>query len=142
MYRLNAPWKTDTVNVLQRTGELRFPPGALPLATIVTAADIAPDGTRLATRSYLGGWEWELPTEADANGLAAAFKELPGALRLAAEPQGEAICYAADGQALLTISEGTPTTLYESRRQDAAGSQRQNAAESPPRTGHGQIPSP
>ena len=34
---------------------------------------------------------------------------------VAAERQGEALCFSADGDALLTISERTPTTLYESR---------------------------
>jgi hypothetical protein len=119
-YRLEAPWKTDAVNVLQRVGSLRFPVGVVPLATMVTAADVAPDSSRLATRSYVGGWEWELPAGKDADCLAAAFKQAPKALRLATEVQGEAICYSADGKAVLTVSEGTPTTLYESRRQEQA----------------------
>jgi hypothetical protein len=34
---------------------------------------------------------------------------------LPAEPQGEALCFSADGRALLTLSEKTPTTLYETR---------------------------
>ncbi len=51
-----------------------------------------------------------------ADAFALVFEQLPTALELATEPQGEALCFSADGKALLTISEGTPTTLYEVRQ--------------------------
>jgi len=39
----------------------------------------------------------------------------PVRLSLAPEPQGEALCYSADGRAILTISEGPAPTLHEVR---------------------------
>jgi hypothetical protein len=83
--------------------------------TIVTAADISPDGTRLVTRSYVGGWEWRLVEKREGNAIAIVPSDMPMPLTLATEPQGEALCFSADGDALLTISEKTPTMLYESR---------------------------
>jgi hypothetical protein len=120
VYRLAAPWDASTVTTLARVATLRFPPAAGP-ARMVTAADIAPDGTRLVTRSYVGGWEWRLPQRDGSAAFAPIFERLPVALVLAAEPQGEALCFSPDGRALLTISEKTPTTLYEVRRADGGG---------------------
>lgn len=114
VYRLAAPWDATAVSTLKRAGALRFPP-APALARMVTAADISPDGTRLVTRSYVGGWEWRRPKRDDATAFALVFEGLPTALELANEPQAEALCFSADGRALLTISEKTPTTLYEVR---------------------------
>ncbi len=114
VYRLPTPWDTAAVTTLTRVGKLQFPPGAA-LARMVTAADISPDGRRLVTRSYVGGWEWRLAKRDAAGAFALVFEQMPTALELAPEPQGEALCFSADGRALLTVSEGTPTTLYESR---------------------------
>lgn len=112
VYRLPAPWPGAGLARLRRVAALRLPEDVLPIGRLVTAADIAPDGKRLATRSYLGGWEWRL-SEAEQGDFLSIFRQKPVALRLAAEPQGEALCYAADGRALLTISEQRPTALYE-----------------------------
>ena len=124
VYRLATPWNPDAVNTLQRAGLLKFPDGTPPLATMVTAADISCDGARLVTRSYVAGWEWQLSGGTSPNALSAACEHLPSALRLAPEQQGEAICFSADGKSLLTISEGSPTTLYESPPADSAAPER------------------
>jgi hypothetical protein len=124
VYRLPAPWTTVGITTLRQVGSLKFPEETLPLARMVTAADISPDGRRLATRSYLGGWEWRLPEGCDPDQFARIFRQEPTALKLATEPQGEALCFSADGKALLTISERTPTTLYEVRAREGAGSDR------------------
>jgi hypothetical protein len=120
VYRLAAPWDATGVTTLKRVGTLRFPAGGA-LALMVTAADISPDGTRLVTRSYAGGWEWRLPKREDAAAFSLVFEQMPTPLELAAEPQGEALCFSADGRALLTISEKTPTTLYEVRQVENGG---------------------
>ena len=114
-YRL-ADWSAPQPVTLRKVGWLRFPPATLPIARMVTGADITPDGRRLVVRTYIGGWEWTLPTRTKADGFLRLIATRPRALTLAAEPQGEAICYAADGSALLTISERSPTVLYEARR--------------------------
>ncbi|MFQ5807200.1 MAG: hypothetical protein ACE5I3_12195 [Phycisphaerae bacterium] len=123
VYRLPAPWTTVGFTTLRRAGALKLPREAPPLVRMVTAADISPDGKRLVTRSYLGGWEWRLPESGDASGFARIFRREPVALKLAIEPQGEALCFSADGNALLTISEKSPTMLYEVRATEGGRSE-------------------
>jgi len=111
-----APAETDRSSVAKHIGSLPFPAGAVPLSTLVTAADISPDGRRLATRSYLCGWEWDLPS-GGVRALVASAGEAPRRLVLAPEPKGEALGYSHDGRALLTIGEGAPTAVYEAREE-------------------------
>ena len=116
VYRLAAPWNEKDTTTIQRAGGLTFPP-ALPLATMVTGADLSPDGRRLVTRSYPSGWEWRLPSDVSKPDFLQLIVQTPTSLNLAPERQGEGICYSADGQSILTISEGTPTALHEIRRE-------------------------
>lgn len=113
-YRLPCPWSDNETTILKRVAYLRFP-SAPALATMVTAADLSPDGRRLATRSYPSGWEWRLPPDEAKPDFLKLIAQPPTVLNLAVERQGEGICYSADGSAILTISEGTPTMLYEIR---------------------------
>lgn len=110
VYKLAAPWDADGQTELRRVRTVTLPPAIL-LARVVTAADISPDGTRVAVRCYFGGWQWRLP--ADAAAFESVFDRPPTPLVLAPEQQGEALCYAADGQSLVTISEGSSPTLHE-----------------------------
>ncbi|MCH7871763.1 MAG: hypothetical protein IID33_08685 [Planctomycetes bacterium] len=116
VYVLVAPWDANELVIVSRIASLRFPPGVPPIATMVTGADLSADGRRLATRSYVGGWEWTLAPDAGAPAFASIFDTSPNGLRLALELQGEAIAYAPGGEALLTVSEHTPTPLHEIRR--------------------------
>jgi hypothetical protein len=77
-----------------------------------TGGDISPDGKRLTLCDYPGAFEFVLPA---ARGI--VFDEI---WRQAAQPvnigkrkQGEAVCYSADGKALLATSEGVPCPLFE-----------------------------
>lgn len=112
VYCWPAPWDAREVTVLQKLRTLDLPPG-WPLARIVTAADIAPDGRRLAVRCYVDGWEWRLPPGDPVDRFDRVFNTTPRRLSLAPEPQGEALCYTANGGGLLTVSEGPTPTLYE-----------------------------
>ncbi len=114
VYKLAAPWSADEVRVLPKLAEVRLP-APLAAAGIVTAADIGPDGRRLAVRCYFGGWEWRLPEGLDVAAFDRIWQAEPAALSLALERQGEALCYAADGRSLLTVSEGLHPGLYEVR---------------------------
>ena len=67
------------------------------------------------TRSYVGGWEWCSAGPGNIGKFRRIFRQQPTALKLAMEPQAEALCFSTDGRVLLTVSEGTPTTLYEVR---------------------------
>ena len=119
VYKLAAPWNANEVAVLPKVTTLKIPLALLP-GRIVTGADISPDGRRLAVRCYLDGWEWRLPAGTGDVDFEGVFAATPGRLALAAETQGEALCYAADGEALLSVSEGESPALYESRAQPAA----------------------
>ncbi len=114
VYQLPAPWDAKQTTELRPLLTLDLPP-ALPALRVVTAADISPDGQRLAVRCYAAGWEWRLPAGAPDQPFDRIFKTPPLEVPLATERQGEAICYSADGQALLTISEGPRPTLWELR---------------------------
>lgn len=112
VYKLPAPWDPQQETLLPRLLTLELPP-ALPLARVVTAADIASDGRRLAVRCYIDGWEWRLPAGAADGSFDDIFRQPPVRLTLAPESQGEALCYSADGRAILTVSEGPAPVLYE-----------------------------
>jgi len=118
VYELAAPWVSGERIVLPKVATIRVSK-AIPLEAMVTAADVSPDGTRVATRSYVCGWEWRLRNETPGREFERVFDVEPTRLELAPEPQGEAICYSADGTALLTVSEKRPTVLYECRRLDS-----------------------
>ena len=115
VYCLPTPWNEARISTLKRVATLKCP-GKMPLAKIVTAADISPDGTELITRSYLGGWQWRMSRTDKSKKFTDIFSQTPTALTLADEPQGEAICFSHDCKAILTISEQTPTFLYEISR--------------------------
>jgi hypothetical protein len=112
VYKLAAPWHAQQETELKKLLTLDLPPG-WPLTRIITAADISPDGERLAVRCYVKGWEWRLPPGTGDRDFDRIFKAEPSQLPLAAEPQGEGLCYAPDGRAILTISEGKSPTLHE-----------------------------
>lgn len=113
VYKLAAPWNAKELVELPRVATLVLPEG-WPPGRVITAADIASDGRRLALRAYRDGFEYRLPSQTPDAQFDSIFRVEPLRLSLAAEPQGEALAYSADGQALLTLSEGKSPTLYES----------------------------
>lgn len=103
-------WEPQT---LKRVGQLDVRPD------LVTGADISPDGRHVAIRTYLGILELTLPDTA---------KSFDDIWKAPAQPvtgplmrQAEAICYSADGDALLTTSEQLPAPLYEIKRLGPGG---------------------
>jgi len=82
------------------------PPGALKL---VTGAALAPDGSAVLVRTYLGAWAYEVPagrTVADA-----LAEGEPCRIPVGTEAQGEAIGVLPDGRGWVTIGEGRHPTL-------------------------------
>jgi hypothetical protein len=104
VYRFPMPLTSGRHGTLERVATL---PGISPF---LTAGDIAPDGRRLVVRDYLVAFEYVLPPGKPFNAI---FAQRPVTLALARERQGEAIAYRRDGRALLTTSEGRPTSLNE-----------------------------
>lgn len=123
VYKLPAPWDAAQETVLRKVGALNLPP-ALVLMRVVTGADIRPDGQRLAIRCYGTGWEWRMPLDAPHTEFERLFSASPVQLAMPPERQGEALCYSADGAALLTVGEGRLPTLWELRTASPAGAAR------------------
>ncbi len=114
VYKLPAPWDSTRETVVAKLPAFDIP-GGLPPTRVVTAADISPDGSRLAVRCVFGGWEWRLPPETADPDFDRIFQTNPLNLPLPVERQGEAICYSTDGRTILTIGEGVPAELHALR---------------------------
>jgi hypothetical protein len=116
VYKLRAPALKSGVSTLSYVGELRFPNQFL---GFITGGDISPDGHRIIISDYLGACELILPGK---RGIAfdEIWKQSPLPVDIGGFPglrrQGEAICYRADGLAILATSEGLPCPLIEVAR--------------------------
>jgi hypothetical protein len=83
-------------------------PGIGSLANyLVTAGDIAPDGSRVALRTYTDVYEWTVPGD----DVAAAFDGEPTVTPLPEQRQGEGLAYAPDGDAVLVSTEGVNSAV-------------------------------
>jgi hypothetical protein len=109
---------------LRRVGEFRAEAhgennalGALG-EVLVTGAARAPDGRKVALRTYTAAYEWDVP---DGDIVKAITTGTPRHTALPDEPQGEAIAYTPDGTAFLTLSdEAHATTLRKTTPSTAA----------------------
>jgi hypothetical protein len=77
---------------------------------VVTDATVSADARRVAIRTYSRAREYDGPPGA---ALASIWEQTPRYLRIDDPPQGEGISYRADGKALVTIGESSPTYLNE-----------------------------
>jgi hypothetical protein len=77
---------------------------------MTTGGDISPDGRRVAIRTYVSAYEWDI---APNQSVGDALKGKPRTIFLPLTRQGESLCYRADGKALLMTSEASPSPLYE-----------------------------
>jgi len=75
--------------------------------TLVTAGDVAPDGSRVALRTYTDVYEWTVPGD----DLAAAFAGEPTVTPLPEQRQGEGLAYAPGGDAVLVSTEGAASEV-------------------------------
>lgn len=93
----------DTLpRTLHRVGRLAIPSGGS-ASQLVTAADLSPDGTMLAIRSYASLFLLPWDGSANQDTTAVPYSAL---LLLAFEPQGEGVAWATGGNALYLASEG------------------------------------
>ena len=112
-----APERLDAAgpNVLQQVAEVPTEatgtpggPGIGGLANyLVTAGDIAPDGSRIALRTYTDVYEWTVPGD----DVAAAFAGEPAVTPLPERRQGEGLAYTQDGDAVLVSTEGAASPV-------------------------------
>jgi len=108
VYKLKAPF-SKSIPTLVHIGDIRFPNQMI---GFITGGDISPDGKKVVLCDYLGGCELTL-SGTQAAGFDAIWKQPPVPINLGSRKQGEAICYRADGAALLLTSEGVPCPLIE-----------------------------
>ena len=98
--------------------ELELPASARgPAARAVTGGallDTVRRGPAVVLRTYTSAWLWGLPEDGPWDQrVAQAFRGRPQEVPLPVTPQGEAVAVSADGDALLTISEGRPAPVHE-----------------------------
>ena len=116
VYAAPQPLDTAGPNVLEHVAEATTSatgtaggPGIGTIANyLVTAADVAPDGSRVAIRTYTDLYEWSVPGD----DVAAAFDGEPTVTALPPTEQGEGLAYAADGGSLLLSTEGAGSQVY------------------------------
>ncbi len=105
VYQIKAPLSTDSLNVAKRILSLDF--------ALAVGGDISPQRDKIIIKTYNRVYQWRIaPGQSIAEALSGAYETLPYKV----EPQGEAICYSADGKSYLTLSERDkkkPLYLYK-----------------------------
>jgi hypothetical protein len=110
LYVPSAPLvaRSNTGVALRRVGQFDLPASQTsnPLGQIgrqvVSGGATAPDGKRVALRTYADALEWDVP---DGDVVKAITTGKPRVTPLPNEPQGESITYARDGKSFITVSE-------------------------------------
>lgn len=104
VYRAPVGLQNGSTTTLEHVATVPIEPG-----TLVTGADVSPDGTVVALRSYGAVDLYERPAGSP---LWSAFDQTPCAGPVPIESQGEAIGFAADGASYMTVSEGDEPDLH------------------------------
>jgi hypothetical protein len=127
VYAAPQPLDPDGPNLLERVAEARVGstgtsggPGIGGLAQLlVTAADLSPDGSRVAVRTYTDLYEWSV----EGDDVPGAFDGEPVVTPLPPTRQGEGLAYTADGTAVLVSSEGAGAPVHRLVRSTAPAGQ-------------------
>ncbi len=101
VYVLAYPQSTGAENIAKFITELPF--------NYVTAGDISGDGQQILVKNYGQVFYWK---KALGQTLAQTLQQSPANLTYRSETQGEAICWASNGQDYYTTSEGQNQPLY------------------------------
>ena len=96
IYNNPAPHTADQLVTLDWVTDISTGP------TMLTAGDFSPFADEILLRAYYIIYMWHFP---QGQPLWTAFLEQPCIMPMTLEPQGEAICFAADGEGYYTISE-------------------------------------
>jgi hypothetical protein len=127
----NALTRVAEVNGVRSTGTPGGPGIGGIAQQLVTGGDIAPDGTRVALRTYTDLYEWPV----DGDDVAGALAGEPVVTPLPPTFQGEAVAYTRDGGALLLTSEGRSAPVHRVPAADLG-------ARDPARGGTADAPAP
>ena len=109
LFAARAPLDPKKTNVLERVMDLNLGDATGLTGGLVTAGDIAADGSAILIRTYLDARYWP---RASGRSIAEALDQAPCAVPLHGERQGEAIAFAFDGRSYFTVSEGRHPKLY------------------------------
>ena len=112
VYKTKAPLSSSGVTILKHIGEVRFPNA---LMGVITGGGISPDGRRIILCDYIEAFELVL-SEKPGVAFDTIWKRPLMPVNIGALQQGEAVCYRADGGALLATSEQLPCPLIEVKR--------------------------
>lgn len=107
IFRAPAGMAAGSTTVLEQVATLD-----LLVGTLVTGADVSPDGSVVALRSYTAISLYPRPADQP---LWSALRQAPCTGPPPIEKQGEAIAFTADGSAYATLSEGKSPTLHLTR---------------------------
>ena len=107
VYRAAYPQSTTTPTTMTRVALLPW--------SMATGGDVSPDGRHVIVRGYFNASLWTRPA---GEPFWKAFTGPRVDLRLANEPQGEAISFDAKGQGYFTISEKDNSPIYYFKRLD------------------------
>jgi hypothetical protein len=113
----NGLTRVTSVNGVRATGTPGGPGIGGVAQLLVTGGDVAPDGSRVALRTYTDLYEW--PVVGD--DLAAAVQGEPVVTPLPPTFQGEGVAYTRDGSALLLTSEGQGAPVHRVPAADLGG---------------------
>jgi len=111
IYRYPFPHAAGSRVVLEHVASHTFPGKKFERAA--TGGDISADGSKVVVRTYTRAYLW---ARGPGSTVAAAFAVPPCRISLIAEPQGEALAFAADLAGFYTLSEGRQQPLYFFRR--------------------------
>ena len=112
IYRARAPFDPSKVTPLEKVTTLRFGHAPLSGDPLTTAADVSPDGSLIAIRTYTAGYVWRRAPDTT---IAQALATQPCPLPLVPDGQGEALGFSARGDGFYTVSEGkkAPIRFYK-----------------------------
>ncbi len=108
LYAPTTALRADATTPLTALGQVTLPrtttsnPFSFLGRGVITGAASAPDGRRVALRSYADAFEYDVP---DGDVVRALTTGTARITPLPDEPQGESITYSRDGRSLLTVSE-------------------------------------
>lgn len=102
LYQIKAPLADAGINVARRILDLDF--------ALAVGGDISPQRDKVIIKTYEKVYCWSLEP---GQGIKDALSQPPTELPYVIEPQGEAICWSADGKKYFTLSEkAKKTPLY------------------------------
>ena len=108
LYRAAYPQNESGLSTLEHLGDIPFAGNRA--QRLATGGDISATGEAIVIRTYLEAHLWP---RSPGESIAQTLQKPRCTTFLALEPQGEAIAFTPDGQAFITLSEGTGQPIYQ-----------------------------